>query len=215
MTGSMTGVVICGGTINDYDYMKRYFEGAGLIVAADSGAHHCKNFSIIPDIMAGDFDSVNENDFSRLASAGVEIIRFPVEKDKTDSELAAEIAAERGSDRIILMGAVGTRLDHSISTVFLLKKLLDRGIEGIIVDERNEIRLIKSSIEIVREDRMYVTLLPLAGDAKGVSTRGLYYPLKNATLETGSSRGVSNEFCEDRAFVSVEEGYLLVIKAKE
>lgn len=211
----MTGVIVCGGKIEDYSYMKKYIRSADLIISADSGARHCIRFHVVPDMLIGDFDSAGGEDLSELASAGAEVVRFPSEKDMTDSELAVEEASRRGCTRIILLGALGTRLDHSISNIFLLKKLLDKDIEGMLADEHNEARLINSGIELAREEGAFITLLPVNGAAKGVTTEGLYYPLKNATLETGSSWGVSNQFSEDTARVTVKEGYLLVIKARD
>ena len=211
----MTAVIICGGKIENYKYMKKYFNEAQFIISADSGARHCKSFEVIPDLMVGDFDSVSGVDFADFATAGVEIVRFPTEKDMTDSELAIEIALERGCSSIVLLGALGTRLDHSVSNLFLLKKLLDKGIDATIADEHNEVKLISDSIMLTSEEDTFITLLPLAGSAKGVTTRGLHYPLENATLEVGSSRGVSNRFSEDMAQVNVKEGYLLVIKARD
>ena len=211
----MTGVIVCGGQIENFKYMKKYFKDAELIISADSGARHCRGFNVIPDLLVGDFDSVYESDYAGMAAGGVEIIRFPVEKDMTDSELAIETALDRGCSRVILLGALGTRLDHSASNLFLLKKLLDRGVAGIIADEHNEAVIINHSIVLEREEGVFITLLPLAGSAKGVTTSGLYYPLDNATLEVGSSWGVSNRFSEDTAKVTLEEGYLLVIKARD
>ena len=211
----MTGVILCGGRITDYPFMKKYLIGADLVISADSGARHCRSFELVPDLLVGDFDSVTDADYKDLVSAGVEIVRFPVEKDMTDSELAIDIALEKGCNRVILLGALGTRLDHSVSNLFLLKKLLDRGAEGILADENNEARLIDSSIEFEREKDAFLTLLPVAGPAKGVTTQGLYYPLENATLEVGSSWGVSNRFSSEKAAVTVQEGTLLVILSRD
>lgn len=229
----MTAVIVCGGKIENYAYMKKYLEEAKFIISADSGARHCKNFNIMPDLLVGDFDSVTKADYTDFVAAGVEILTFPPEKDMTDSELAIEIAMERGCSRIIMLGALGTRLDHSMSNIFLLKKLLDKGIDGTVADEYNEIKLINCRIELERkrkcececeselecelehENGDFVTLLPLVGSVKGVTTQGLYYPLTNATLDVGSSLGVSNRFSEDKAHITVKEGYLLVIQARD
>ena len=211
----MTGVIVCGGRIEDYSRMKSYFENAGLVISADSGARHCRKFQVVPDLLVGDFDSVSEADYAEMAALGVEIARFPAEKDMTDSELAVDTAVKRGCKRIILLGVLGERQDHSLSNLFLLKMLLDRGVEGIVADEHNEIRLIDKSIVLEREEGVYITLLPLAGNAEGVSTQGLYYPLDNATLEIGSSRGVSNQFSAEKARVDVRKGYLLVMKTRD
>jgi len=211
----MTCVIFCGGRINDYECIRKYTGGAGLIIAADSGARHCRKLGLKPGILLGDFDSISKSDWDALNDNETEILKFPSEKDMTDSELAIDIALERGCDKVILLGAVGSRLDHSLSNVFLLKKLTDRNCEGVIADEKNEIRLIRDSIELKREVDAVVTLLPMAGNAVGVSTKGLRYPLHDATLEAGSSWGVSNEFSEDTAMVTVKKGYLLVIVSRD
>jgi len=211
----MNCVIFCGGVIEDYDSIKKYVQGAQLILCVDSGARHCRKLQIVPDYLIGDFDSISEEDYSALAGAGASVMRFPSEKDMTDSELAVQVACERGSRRITLLGAIGSRIDHVLSNLFLLKKLTDLNIEGVIANEKNEIRLIKDHIELKNEKDMFVSLLPVAGNAAGVTTRGLYYPLENATLEVGSSWGVSNRVIDDSASVSVREGYLLVIKSKD
>ena len=225
----------------------------------------------MPDIVLGDFDSIDRGDFRELEAAGAEILRYPVEKDMTDSELAVDTAIKSGGSRVILLGSFGSRLDHSISNLFLLKKLHDANVEGIIADEKNEIRLISGSIKLnsisislnsgsiglnndsisldngnislnkdsislnkdsislnngstglyngsirlKREDGVFVSLVPFGGDASGVSTRGLYYPLDGAVLRMGSSRGISNVFVDDEAYVEVKDGLLLVILSRE
>jgi thiamine pyrophosphokinase len=211
----MTGVIICGGPVTDHAYIRRYLEGAGLVIAADSGAAHLGRLKAVPGILAGDFDSISQADYDRVTASGVETLRFPVEKDMTDSELAVELALERGCSTVVILGALGTRLDHSLSNVFLLKKFLERGAKGIIADEHNEVYLTDSRITLRREAGAKLSLLPLTACVKGVTTCGLYYPLKNATLEMGSSLGVSNEFVEEEATVTITDGLLLVIKARD
>lgn len=211
----MNCVIFCGGNIEDYGSIKKYVRRAEFVLCVDSGARHCRKLHVTPDYLIGDFDSISEDDFSALAEAGVPIIRFPSEKDMTDSELAIQTAFEKGCNSIILIGAVGSRLDHSLSNIFLLKKMTDLNLVGMIANEHNEVMLIKKSITLEREEGTFITLLPLAGSAKGVTTSGLYYPLDDATLEVGSSWGVSNQFAADVATVTVKEGYLLVIKSRD
>jgi len=210
----MKAVVICGGAIKDYQHMKKYLEGAGLIIAADSGAMHLRGFNLAPHILVGDFDSADPEALSHI-SPQTQIVRFPVEKDMTDSELAVMTALEKGATNIVLLAAMGTRCDHTLSNIFLLKKLLDMGVDALIADEQNEIRIINKSITLKREEGCFISLLPVNGSAKGVTTSGLYYPLYKATLDVGSSRGISNFFTENEAQVTLDEGYLLVIKSKD
>lgn len=211
----MTAVIICNGTIRDYNYYKKYLDEADLIICADGGASHARRFGIRPHILLGDFDSIRKEDLEYLHQQGVEIRQFPVEKDMTDTELAVEVAAEKGCNTVIIIGGLGTRLDHSISNVFLLKKMLDRGIQGVVADEYNEITLINDHILLHKEPGIKITLLPLAENAEGVTTKGLYYPLDHATLPVGSTWGVSNEFASDTAEVTLEKGLLLVMRSRD
>lgn len=211
----MTGVIVCGGAISDYAYMNKYFKNAGIVICADSGAFHLRRFDIKPDILLGDCDSIAQEDYTALAGDGVTILKYPVEKDKTDSELAVDLALEKGCSSVVILGALGTRLDHSVSNIFLLKKLLEAGAEGVIADEHNEVRLINSRITIERDGCEKVSLLPLTQRVCGITTKGLYYPLCDASIEQGSSRGVSNEFTGDAAEVALNEGILLVIKSRD
>jgi thiamine pyrophosphokinase len=211
----MNCIIFCGGIIEDYDSIIKYVQDAQLILSVDSGARHCRKLGIVPDYLIGDFDSISEEDYKAMTGAGVPVMRFPSEKDMTDSELAIQVACEKGSRQITLLGAIGSRIDHMLSNLFLLKKLADLNIEGVVANEKNEIRIIKDHIELNREKDMFISLLPVAGNAVGVTTRGLYYPLENATLEVGSSWGISNLVINDCASVSVKEGYLLVIKSRD
>lgn len=211
----MKGIIVCGGYIGDFQYIGRYLADADLIIAADSGAVSLMRMGITPHILAGDFDSLPGPDLELLAASGVETCRFPVEKDMTDSELAVELALEKGCDTVVLLGAVGTRLDHSLSNVYLLKKLRQHGVMGMLADEHNEVYLSDGSIAVEREEGFKLSLLPLSDRVEGVTTRGLYYPLKDAILEAGSSLGVSNEFTEETATVTISSGLLLVIKSRD
>lgn len=211
----MTGVLICGGAIHDYRYMEKYLQNTDMIISVDSGARHCKTFGIKPDLLIGDYDSITSEDLEYYSQMGAEIIKYPAEKDMTDSELAAETAVKRGCSKLIFLGAIGTRLDHTTSNIFMLKKLLDNGIDAMIANEHNEMIVIKDHYELKKEDGVFISLLPLAGKAEGVTISGFYYPLVDATLEVGSSWGVSNKFARDTASVTLKKGYLLVIKSRD
>ncbi|MCR4435889.1 MAG: thiamine diphosphokinase [Clostridiales bacterium] len=210
----MKAVIVCNGDIEDYTYYKKYFEEAGLVICVDGGARHLRKLGIVPHVLLGDFDSISEADLSFFKNSVAEIIKFPVEKDKTDTELAVAYAVEKGCSSLFIIGGIGSRIDHSLANVFLLKKAVDMGVKGFIVNESNEITLIKDRIELSREEAK-VTLLPLFEKVEGVTTKGLYYPLTDATLEMGWTWGVSNEFDSELAEVTVKKGYLLVIKSRD
>lgn len=211
----MTAVIVCNGSIKDYSYISGYFKDAGFIVGVDGGAGHLRKLGIIPDALLGDFDSIKKEDLEFYRGMGVEILEFPVDKDKTDTELAVELAENKGFKNIIFVGGLGTRFDHSLSNIFILKKMLDKGICGKIADEQNEITLVRDGISLTREADAKITLLSLSEKAEGVTTKGLLYPLSDATLELGSSWGVSNEFTAEVAEITVRSGLLIVIKSKD
>lgn len=211
----MIAVIICNGTIKDYSFYDKYIGGAGLIICADGGAAHARKLGITPHLLVGDFDSISKDDLNYFTNMGVEILRFPVQKDASDTELAINEAIKRGSKSIILIGSTGMRMDHTLSNIFILKKMLDIGVGGMIVNENNEIMLTKDSVSLECEEGSRVTLLPLTQTVAGVTTKGLYYPLENATIEMGSTLGVSNEFVSPTAEICIKEGLLLVIKAKD
>jgi thiamine pyrophosphokinase len=211
----MTAVIVCNGSIKDYTYMSKYMENAGFVIGVDGGAEHLRKFGIKPDALIGDFDSIKKEHLEYYGSLGVEILKFPRDKNKTDAELAIELAQERGFKDIIFIGGLGTRSDHSLSNIFMLKRLLDKGVKGKIADEQNEIVLVRDSISLIREADAKVTLLSISEKTEGVTTKGLLYPLTDATLELGSSWGVSNEFAAEVAEVTIRSGLLMVIKSKD
>lgn len=211
----MKAVIVCNGTINDYEEIKKYIVPDDYIISVDGGARHLRNMGIAPSVLLGDFDSVNSEDLRFFSDKGIEVYRFPEEKDMTDSELAIERALEAGADEIVFIGALGSRADHSIANIFLLKKMLDAGVKACIIDEKNELRMFRESFEISRKKGYKLSLIPISDKVTGVSTRGLKYVLNNATMALGTSWGVSNEFSGDIAGVSIGEGILLVCISKD
>jgi len=159
--------------------------------------------------------AVAERVVRRLAAAGTEVIRHPAEKDASDSELALGVALERGADEVVMLGALGGgRLDHELANLLLLAdpELPRRDLR--IVRAGTTVRVLagRASLELGCGPGSVVTLLPVGGNAQGVATRGLRYPLDGETLRVGRSRGLSNEVVEAPASVWLGAGTLLVIE---
>ncbi len=114
-----------------------------------------------------------------------------------------------------LIGCIGTRMDHTFATVLLLKKFLDAGVDACMVDESNEIRLIDSDYEIQGKIGELMSIVPVGGSAKGIYLHGFEYPLTDATLDLGSSTGISNVFASEKALIKLREGLLLVFKSRD
>lgn len=208
-------LVVCNGRIRNYEFYSEYFKTSDFIVCADGGAFHMIKFGLKPDVLIGDFDSVSKEHLEYFKEEGVEVLKYPSEKDMTDAELALETACKRNYREIIIIGGTGTRLDHSLANIFTLVKLLKRGIKSKIVDEHNEITVIDDKIELKKRKNTKVSLLALTENVKGITSEGLYYRLNNTTLEFDSPYAISNEFIQDTAKISIKDGLLAVVLSKD
>ena len=199
------------------------FAGVALVIAADGGAAACEALGLRPDLVVGDLDSAEPALIRRLAREGIEVRRVPAEKDESDLELALEAAIERGADRVVALGALGgTRVEHALSAIELLLLACQRGVEMALVDDRSTLRLLDCgqpdatapTLDITGEPGDFVSLFPWGGDALGVVTEGLRYPLRDEPLPMGPSRGLSNELLGPAASVRCRSGRLLVIHTR-
>ena len=209
-------VIFTGGSLGDWA-LRRVRPG-DVLVGADRGALFLVRAGYTPDLAIGDFDSVNAEEREQIRRTSKTFVACdPVAKDRTDTEMAFDWALERRPERIVVLGALGTRFDHSLANVHLLRKGISHGVDCAVADRHNEIRLVAPSRPAVLEKGEYthVSLLPLSLDVHGVTLAGFQYPLDDAELTVGQSLGVSNVLLEPEGRVSVREGLLLVIQSRE
>jgi len=212
----MKAIVVAGGDAVPEDAAQLF--GADLLIAADSGARWLDASGAVPDLVIGDLDSVEPALLDRLAAAGVTIERHPVEKDASDLELAVAHAVAAGADDVVLLGALGgRRLDHELANLLLLTGQEWLGNRLRIVRGGTTVRAVNGgeTIDLSGAEGDLVTLLPVNGDALGVETRGLRFPLDGEPLERGHSRGLSNKVEHPPASISLERGTLLVIETRK
>jgi len=209
----MRAVVVAGGQFSHTDNWPRLAVGADLIVGADGGAAQAMASGLSPDVVIGDMDSLPDEARTALTGDGREFIVHPRAKDETDLELALTYVVERGYRDIVVLGALGGRLDHTLANVLLLAlprfgaariAILGGGQEALVLHGG-------SSLDVDGRPGDLVSLLPLGGDAVGVTTRGLAWALDGEILHFGASRGVSNEMTAATARVELDSGCLLVI----
>ena len=207
----MRAVVVAHGEADASD--RGHALRADLVVAADGGALVCERWGIVPRIVVGDMDTLGREGVERLRARGARIEIHPAQKDETDLELAVAAARKAGADEIVLVASLGgRRLDHEIANVLLLTT----GARMSAVKGNTAMRAIKGGERIALEGDTgdLVSLLPLAGDAEGVRTDGLRYPLRDETLRFAAGRGVHNEIVEHPAAVGLGSGALLVVTMK-
>lgn len=189
------------------------------VIAADRGAQHARAWGWSVHLLVGDLDSLPSPLADAFAADGTPMITAPREKDATDMELALAHALAAAPDEIIICGALGGRTDHLLANVLLLARPDLAGPRVVLADGAETIRLLRgpagadaapARLMLVGAPGDLVSLLPLGGDAEGVSTRGLRYPLHDETLFWGRGRGVSNVLDARQAEVSLRRGLLLV-----
>jgi thiamine pyrophosphokinase len=205
-------VIFAGGTYQPGTASQKALASADMLIAADSGAETALRLGHVPACIVGDFDSLDNQFVEQARSRGSRIISAAVEKDETDTELAVQLAIEQGATQITLLGALGgQRFDHTIANVLLLAGFDTVPIQ--IIDGPSTCWLLRGPghTTIHGQTGDLLSLLPLTGDASGIRTQGLYYPLNGETLRFGKPRGVSNELTGTQARVSLESGLLLVI----
>ncbi|KIL38805.1 thiamine pyrophosphokinase [Gordoniibacillus kamchatkensis] len=211
-------VIASGGELGDWALDE--IRPDDVLIGADRGALFLVRHGLRPMLALGDFDSVSAEELEQIRHGSDETDACdPIDKNWTDTELAFRYALERDPKpaEIVLLGALGTRFDHSLANVHLLQLGGASGIPCRIVDRHNEIRLVAGSGEgaaTVRRGRFrQVSLLPLSAEVTGITLEGFQYPLRDATLRIGQSLGVSNVLLAEEGTVRVRTGLLLVIQS--
>jgi len=206
----MKMIVVAGGSLLEPGTFKSMVSQADRVVCADGGASHLAAMEIIPHVVMGDLDSITPSHQRDLEAADVEFIRHPVDKDYTDTELAAQWAVANGATHITFLGTTGTRMDHTLANIFLMEKIAAMGVACSMVDDHNEIHLVRNQITLKKRPGSYLSILPITRKVTGITLTGLAFPLTNATLYRGDSTGISNRIEASTATVSLETGLLMV-----
>ena len=184
-----------------------------LVIAADAGYATALSLGVTPSVAVGDFDTLGEYHFP----SDPEVIRLPAEKDVSDTQAALDIVLERGADEIVIIGGLDGRLDHTMANLGLVSMLTRKGIPTVITDGRNCVRYLENSSAVVaKENFKYLSLVSISERSRGVTLRGVKYPLEKATLSTDApSLSVSNEIVENAALISVKRGKMYIIESND
>lgn len=182
-----------------------------LVVAADSGVIEAHRRGLRVDLLVGDLDSAPPEEVNRVTSGGGRIRVYPPDKDATDLELALEAAGAEGATQVVVVGGLAGRLDHLVGNVLVLAQARFASLEIDAVFGAARLHVVRGRRALRGEPRELVSLFAVGGVARGVRSKGLRWRLDGDDLHPGSTLGVSNEFVEREASVSVGEGVVLAI----
>lgn len=192
---------------NVEDFLARYNAGEfDFVIAVDAGFAHLEAAGVRPDMAVGDFDSLGYVPKCRRVS------RHPVKKDKSDMELAMDKAVDWGHDELVIYGALGGRLDHTIANLQLFARFSEHERYVTAIGDTYAVRLLTGPdvFELPPLERGTVSVFAANDLVKGVIERGMEYSLDDEPLSNRTSRGLSNELTGEEATVAVEEGTLYV-----
>lgn len=182
-----------------------------FIICADGGYIYAKDNGIHPDIVIGDFDSLNEKIPDNIA-----IKKFNSEKDDTDTMLAIKEGISMGCTDFILTGSMGGRFDHTFANIQSLAYIINHGYTACIIEEQTSIYMIKnSSITITKELNSYISVFSYSTISNNVNINGLKYSATNMILSNNFPIGTSNEFVDDSCTISVEDGIIIITIVKK
>ncbi len=187
-----------------------------LVIAVDGGINYCGVLEIEPDIILGDFDSVNEAQREAILAMKEQVpdrvVVLKPEKDDTDMLAALKLGLEKGYDYFLIYGATGGRMEHTLANIQCLLFLKNHGAVGYLMDGSGMIFVMRNEEVKLRANlEGYFSLFCLGKEAKGVTIKGLKYELEDYTMTNAFPIGVSNEFVGKEATVSVRDGELVGI----
>ena len=198
----MQALIVGNGESPGEDLFRNELRQSDLLIAADGGTYTCLDFNVYPDLAVGDMDSYPTDEQ-----------RFPVKQDPdqetNDIEKALQVASEKGSDDVVLLGATGMRLDHTMKNLSLLKRFQPHFNSIIMKDNYGNTFLLPKTATLDLPIATTISLIPLSGKVTNITLRGFTYLLNNESLENGVRDGTSNETTTNPATVIYETGDLL------
>ena len=207
----MKAVIISGGKEPSKYLLYREIKDADLIIGADKGCEILYKYDITPHYILGDFDSADMDIINSIEAKAGKKIKFKREKDYTDTEIAYNLAIEKGADEIILLGATGTRYDHSLSNLGLMLRGLKQAVKVKVIDDNNFIFLTDKPITLKGNRGDTISFQAYCDEVKNFTIRGAKYELTNFDLKLGDSITTSNEFLDENITITFDSGIIMVL----
>ena len=200
-------IIFANGDLPDLEKARALLHDDDFIIAADGGTRHALALGLIPNVIVGDLDSLPSN-FEPSIFNG-EIVLYPKDKNETDLELAIQYALTLKPEQVIILAALGGRLDQTLGNIALISDLRDNNFR--LDDGVEEVFFCRDHVQINGNIGDLVSLIPWQGEVTEIVTKGLKWPLQAETLYPHKTRGISNEMLGAAATVQIKSGSLLVV----
>lgn len=204
-------LVIGAGSIVNPDKYKHTISGFDFIICADGGYDNAKVLNLKPDLLVGDFDSIDHDTMENLPE-NLRVIEYPSDKDMSDLEIALDYLVDNNFKEATVIGGTGSRLDHSISNIMMIFKYANKDLELTYSDEKNIITRIRTTMSFEKDNYFY-SLIPISTQGIVVSLNGFYYDLIEQQINFGSTLGISNYIVEKKSTLELHSGVGLLIKS--
>jgi thiamine pyrophosphokinase len=211
----MKVIIISGGKPPSKELIIQEVTEDTFLIAADSGANCLYDYNIMPDLLLGDFDSIDKKVLDYFKKSNCTLDIYPTEKDYTDTEIAVKKALSMKPDEIILLGCTGSRVDHLLGNIGMLKICLEDGVNAYIKDENNNIRLIDTSTSLKGTEGEIFSLQAYGDEIIGLTIEGAKYSLNNYNLKIGESVTISNEFVGNIVKLKFISGTMMIILSSD
>lgn len=218
-------LIITGGRIDD-DFAFSYLEGKTYdeVIAVDGGLAFADRAAMKITQLVGDFDTIDPQILEGyIHRTDLTVHQFIPEKDYTDTDIAVKLAIrlfeeKKAEEKILeIIGGTGSRMDHVLANMQMLKMTMDHGVDAAIVDATNRMRMITGERVMHKAETFgkYVSLVPITENVSGITLRGFKYPLENAETHFGESLCVSNELIEEEGYIKIEKGLAYLIESRD
>ena len=206
-------VIFANGISADPSENRRYLAPGDTIICADGGTLHALAMGLTPHLIVGDLDSLPAPVAAEMEAKGVEIQRHPVNKDQTDLELALQLAVQRGAKEILLLTALGGRLDQTLANILLLTRPEWRGVRLRLAEGNQSAWLLRGpdSLTLHGEPGDTLSVVALSQHLRELTLQGVKWPLNKADVSLGSTLTISNAFVEVEAKIQLAQGIALAI----
>lgn len=205
-------VIFANGITEDAAENSRYIAPGDTIICADGGTLHALALGLVPNLIVGDLDSLPEDVVREMEAKRVEIQRHPVDKDQTDLELALSIAIERGASEILILTALGGRVDQYLANILLLTRPEWQPARLGLAEGNQQAWLLRGpdQLQLSGTPGDTLSVVVLSEKLSGLTLAGVKWPLTDKTVELGSTLTISNAFAAPHVQVQSRSGLALV-----